>query len=63
MDKYVLIDGVGHHIPGMSQKEGTMMELRAVDAIQLMKEGVWENIDDIVGKRSRLEAELQFEDS
>jgi hypothetical protein len=28
-----------------------------------MKEGVWENIDDIVGNRRRLEAVLQYEDN
>jgi hypothetical protein len=56
---YVLGDGVGHHVASMFQIEGTMTEVRAT---RLINEGVWENIDDIVGNRSRLETGIQYKE-
>jgi hypothetical protein len=50
----VLGDGVGNNVASMFQIEGTEMKLRAVYTIRFTTEGVWENIDDIVGNRSRL---------
>jgi hypothetical protein len=60
---YVLGNGVGHHASGMFQVKPNDIVVMAVYSIRLIKEGVWDNINDIVGNRRRLEAGIQFEDN
>jgi hypothetical protein len=60
---YLLEVGVASHISGVFELDANAMVVRAIYAIRLIKEGAWDNIDDIVGNICQLEARLQYQNS
>jgi hypothetical protein len=60
---YVQGEIVGHHASGVFLVQAEEMEGAVVYTILLIKDGVWDTINDIVGNKRRLEAGLQYENN